>query len=600
MTDHIMEETVNEINAGNSLPAFTSSYNPNVERERFRKKLRYFFMNPIDKWKVKGKLPWKLGLQVIKIIIVTLQLLIFGSNMSKYLTHQGTLVVTFRELFMADWDPVREVMTYPPTAGPYAVYTRHDLYSHINKAIAVYSDFTESAIGIFGYGRNVSAENRMSPILFCKEYYAHGEAIPTTFFYNYTNLMEYECLEIFNETMQPGDPSWHDFSIEEYLKVHNFSLAFERLNFITLSFPVRTIYLNTMDHSDEPDCYDVNITITYDNTLHDGQTLINLESQNIRKPCNGRIDHTDDYRKTYAVVTLNIFVIALSTISLLLCLRSMYRANKLRRQTVEFIKYNLGKDLNLQDQMYFIDFWMVMIIVNDIMIIIGSVIKLMLEKRVFESIHFSSCSFFLGIGNLLVWMGLLRYLGFFRKYNVLILTIRKALPNILRFMLCTILLYGGFCLCGWLILGPYHIKFTQLSTTSECLFSLLNGDDMFATFEALDPKAPRSIWWFSRLYLYIFISLFIYIILSLAISIIMDAYDTIKNYYETGFPLSELQRFVAESPEESYNDSEPAQSEYNHGFSGETDVTAGGSVGTTFAGMWDKFKGRGRTEYQRI
>lgn len=536
-----MDEPNDELNTNNSLPAFTSSYGPNVEREQFRRKLNYFFMNPINKWKVKGKLPWKLGLQVIKIIIVTLQLLIFGSNMSKYLTHQGTLVVTFRELFMSDWDPVREVMTYPPTAGPYAVYTQADLYKHINKAIAVYSQFTGSSIGLFGYGRNKSDHNPMSPVSFCKEFYAHGEAIPNLFYYNYTNLIEYKCIEIFQEDMLPGDPAWQDFSIENYLNKTGDTLEFHKLNFIKLSFPVRTIYLNTMDHSDEPDCYDVNITITYDNTLHDGQTLINLESQNFRRTCNGKIDHTDDYRKTYAVITLNIFVIALSTISFLLCLRSMYRANKLRLRTVEFFKNNLGKDLKMSDQMYFLDFWMVMIIINDVMIIIGSMMKLMLEKRIFESIHFSTCSFFLGIGNLFVWMGLLRYLGFFRKYNVLILTIRKALPNILRFMLCTILLYGGFCLCGWLILGPYHIKFTQLSTTSECLFSLLNGDDMFATFEALDPKAPASIWWFSRLYLYVFISLFIYIILSLAISIIMDAYDTIKTFYETGFPLSDLQ-----------------------------------------------------------
>ena len=186
-------------------PEFTSSYNPQT-RDRFRRKLRYFFMNPLDKYRTKGKLPWKLGLQVVKIIVVTLQLLIFGSHMSKYLTHQGNMVVTFRELFMSNWDPVREVMTYPPSAGPYAVYTKDEFYKHVNNAIAVYAGLTTSAIGLFGYAHNVSMDNPMSPISLCKEHYTHGMVIPSKFFYNYTNIRSYDCLDIVNATMMPGDP----------------------------------------------------------------------------------------------------------------------------------------------------------------------------------------------------------------------------------------------------------------------------------------------------------------------------------------------------------------------------------------------------------
>ena len=33
--------------------------------------------------------------------------------------------------------------------------------------------------------------------------------------------------------------------------------------------------------------------------------------------------------------------------------------------------------------------------------------------------------------------------------------------------------------------GPYHFKFETLMSTSECLFSLINGDDMFATFSSI-------------------------------------------------------------------------------------------------------------------
>ncbi len=44
-----------------------------LEQEKFRRKLKYFFMNPCDKYKARGRKPWKLILQIIKIAVVTIQ-----------------------------------------------------------------------------------------------------------------------------------------------------------------------------------------------------------------------------------------------------------------------------------------------------------------------------------------------------------------------------------------------------------------------------------------------------------------------------------------------------------------------------------------------
>ena len=71
------------------------------------------------------------------------------------------------------------------------------------------------------------------------------------------------------------------------------------------------------------------------------------------------------------------------------------------------------------------------------------------------------------------------------------------MPNIIRFTICVSIIYLGFVFCGWVVLGPYHFKFYSLSSTSECLFSLINGDDMFATFNMV--SADRGmVWGFSR------------------------------------------------------------------------------------------------------
>lgn len=92
--------------------------------------------------------------------------------------------------------------------------------------------------------------------------------------------------------------------------------------------------------------------------------------------------------------------------------------------------------------MDFIDLWIAMIVVNDALILAGSSLKMKIESTIIESVHYTTVSILLGVGNLLVWTGLLRYLGFFRKYNILILTMRRAIPTVLRFMMCATLLYG--------------------------------------------------------------------------------------------------------------------------------------------------------------
>lgn len=43
------------------------------EEECLRRKLKYFFMSPCDKYHAKGRKPYKLILQLLKIIIVTAQ-----------------------------------------------------------------------------------------------------------------------------------------------------------------------------------------------------------------------------------------------------------------------------------------------------------------------------------------------------------------------------------------------------------------------------------------------------------------------------------------------------------------------------------------------
>ena len=55
---------------------YESSLNELTEEQRMRYKLKYHFMTPFQKYK-RGRRPWKLCIQILKIIIVTIQVQIF-------------------------------------------------------------------------------------------------------------------------------------------------------------------------------------------------------------------------------------------------------------------------------------------------------------------------------------------------------------------------------------------------------------------------------------------------------------------------------------------------------------------------------------------
>ncbi|CAB3368158.1 Hypothetical predicted protein [Cloeon dipterum] len=509
--------------------------------EKMRRKLRFFFMNPIEKWQAKRRFPFKFIVQLIKIVLVTAQLWWFAKGRYGHINYTWDNRISFSHLFLRDWDPMREVDTYPPATGPMALYKIDDFFDTIDFAALGYANLTNS-IGPYYYP---TIDNTITPMEFCMKNYKEG----IIFGFNESYVFNSEIVESCVNLTFPVNAT--EFSSAEYLSKKNVSINFSALVSASLNFAIKTVNFRSAGPISPPDCYRFDIEIDFDNSDHDGQMMLSLDAQATRLYCNGVAKYNSDSMVGSVLRTLmNVTVIVICSISLILCSRALIRAQQLKWETVRFFKTTYGKELSSKGKMEFINFWYIMIIANDLLIISGSAIKEEIERKVrqFGGDQWNICSLLLGTGNLLVWFGVLRYLGFFKTYNVLILTLQRAAPRVARFSLCALIIYAGFTFCGWLILGPYHMKFRSLSTTSECLFSLINGDDMFATFSIMSEKS-MMLWWFSRIYLYLFIALFIYVVLSLFISLIMDAYETIKCYYQEGFPKSDLMEFVSQCTE---------------------------------------------------
>uniref|UniRef100_A0AAZ3SUW0 Polycystin cation channel PKD1/PKD2 domain-containing protein n=1 Tax=Oncorhynchus tshawytscha TaxID=74940 RepID=A0AAZ3SUW0_ONCTS len=490
--------------------------------EDFRRRLKYFFMNPCEKYRARGRKPWKLMLQILKIAIITFQLVSFGLSNEMMVTFKEENLMVFKHLFLKEYKDQR--------VDRYAVYTKTDVYGHIYYVIDRFINLQNLTVGNHAYEK---IEGEYTPLTLCQEFFRKGSISPGNDTFDIDPHVDKECISVY-----PLEPLENKTLSRDI----NFSLDFKRLLSVNIYLTLKAINLQTVRHHELPDCYAFSIIIMFDNRAHSGRIKINLEN-------NVGINECKDWNvastsgKNNHLLLFDSFVILACFTSLILCTRSVYKGSQLQFHYTAFFHTYFGKTVPWSERMEFVNGWYILIIVSDTLTIAGSALKIGIQTK--DLTNYDVCSILLGTSTMLVWVGVIRYLGFFKKYNILILALRAAIPNVIRFSCCAGLIYLGYCFCGWIVLGPYHEKFRTLDKVTECLFSLINGDDLYSTFQKMREKR-YMVWLFSRLYLYSFLSLFIYMVLSLFIALITDTYETIKQHQKDRVLVSQLKAFVAE------------------------------------------------------
>uniref|UniRef100_A0A3Q3LMS0 Mucolipin TRP cation channel 1b n=1 Tax=Mastacembelus armatus TaxID=205130 RepID=A0A3Q3LMS0_9TELE len=485
------------------------------EEEALRRKLKYFFMSPCDKYHAKGRKPFKLGLQLLKIITVTVQLVLFGLSNQMVVTFKEENTAAFKHLFLKGYqDNV-----------PQALHTQAELCDHIQFAIDQYLALPHISLGHYAYVLGVGVNG--SALSLCQRYFRMATIDPVNDTFDIDPHVVTNCIGV-NPLTSSSAPGNSDY--------RNFTLKFYKLINVTVDFQLKAINIQTIINNEIPDCYTFAITIVMDNRAHSGKIKISLQNQASIKECkdpnvsgHGESPVQDELRRH--VIYTDALSFELSVVS------------RQPTEYVQFFRQRLGRSVSWSDRTEFINGWYILLIISDVFTIVGSFIKIGIESKNLSS--YDVCGILLGTSTLLVWVGVIRYLSFFQKYNILIVTLRAAFPNVIRFCCCAAAIYLGYCFCGWIVLGPYHTKFRSLSTVSECLFSLINGDDMFVTFAEME-QSGTLVWTFSQVYLYTFISLFIYMVLSLFIALITGAYDTIMAQTQEQVRVSDLHAFIAQ------------------------------------------------------
>lgn len=518
----VMELLVRYLDRSSSVSSASSQ--DVVKDQSLRDDLKFYFMNPCEKYQARQHIPWKLGVQILKIVMITAQLIMFGLNNQLVVAYKEENMMALKHLFVRGYSGVDE------DDYSTAVYTQQDLYQSLSFVLDQYSQLGKLSVGPITYADD--ADGNLLPLVLCKEQYRKSSVEPFGKTYDIDSEVETVCLTF--------DPK-----MAEHWKTHNasfFDLDFSRLVDIKVTFQLKSINLQTVRYRELPDCYSFFIMILFDNQFHSGKLKITLDMDTYSFACKSWKISGTAQKNTHYLLVFDSLVIIVCLTSAVLCARSIILALRLLQRFSRYLQEASGQKVCEDDQKEFLNGWYLLVIVSDLMAIVGSILKIEIQAKSVTS--YDVCSIFLGTATLLVWVSVIRYLGYFEKYNVLILTMRVAFPKVLRFCCCAGMIYMGYTFCGWIVLGPYHEKFEQLNRVSECLFSLLNGDDMFATFAQLKDK-NSLVWYFSRAYLYSFISLFIYMVLSLFIALITGSYEMVKNT-QWDEPTTALQKFLRE------------------------------------------------------
>ncbi|VDN31289.1 unnamed protein product [Gongylonema pulchrum] len=95
--------------------------------QRLRRHLQFFFMDPMMKWRVRHQFPFKLALQILKIIFITIQLVLFAELRMSHIDFMDDTNTVMRHKFLKNWNDDRDALVYPPSSGRYSVYTGADI-----------------------------------------------------------------------------------------------------------------------------------------------------------------------------------------------------------------------------------------------------------------------------------------------------------------------------------------------------------------------------------------------------------------------------------------------------------------------------------------
>uniref|UniRef100_A0A8D0E8N3 Mucolipin extracytosolic domain-containing protein n=1 Tax=Salvator merianae TaxID=96440 RepID=A0A8D0E8N3_SALMN len=197
-------------------------------------------LHPCDRFCGKGHKSFKLVTQLIKILIVTIQLILFGLSSQMVVNFKEENIITVKHLFLKDYSDGSE--------ETHVAYTQADVSDHMFYAVDKYLAIPNETSG--GYEYVHKAGTNQLALMLCQQHYYKGRIDPANDTFNIDLKVITECLgvdapmkmaspldteDIIPSHVEP-DLSYRDFTLKFYnikivLRCFTFAVPEERFDF---------------------------------------------------------------------------------------------------------------------------------------------------------------------------------------------------------------------------------------------------------------------------------------------------------------------------------------------------------------------------------
>lgn len=497
-------------------------------------------------------------LQIAKLSCITAQMFNFGDERGKFNNVVKRGHVTLKNLLLKGWDASWETPPYPPAHGDFAVYDIKSLKEKINYAVERLYNAEEDAIGFYKRPQFDSVTAEMT-------YFDFGGFEDGDTFHGISIKTKAFKVHVNNHTNQSTKEISYSYDVDKDFLLNNLTEPIKRMLTFTLLFKIESVrvYID----KNKARCLLVDGKIKFEDPDNNGQVTVDLDTTTERQICLEFGYDVPDVTIEAVSKSLIIGVLFLAFVSLaytIICMAFgifVYRQTKryMKKYYVRYFEPERYKETRQQTEVQgtsqdsltggnkytkddlpwkeygrFIKGWDLLVLAADLTTIIGN---LGLQLQIDEQWTVTSLDTFtvlLGIGCLFAWIGLLRYFKFNYKFHLLFNTMYASIGDVLAYLACICVLFIAYMSFGYVVLGPYHIKFATASSTAETLFSIVNGDEIYATFAMLetDQTGGDLVPVVYKIYLGSFIAIFTIIVLNLLIALFTNAYDAIKRQYE--------------------------------------------------------------------
>jgi hypothetical protein len=488
---------INEKEKSNDLADFTVDEMPLKDT---------IFLSPIEKYKIYGRFPYKMIIHILLVLVTTSQGIMTIAETTQYTRAQERLFYNF---FVADSD--RTIVDYSRKTYLYSVdQIRDHLRISVNNFYKIKSESLEQIEYIEGHNQLAMQFSYLD-----KKLIGNQGKIPREFVY-----------KVDNTTLGPFDYANED--VKYFLNsVYAFNMNYTLKTYIPFYY------------GDHFECFHWKILQKY-NFVHRAHFIVTLDIK--RNVC---VDKSTMSMWDYFInrmMWVHMIVIFLAGTSLILTWKHVYkmakiywrlkRVQKLTKSFIEKEKKKISEDssadLNFDvkkdekkeegNEKYLFNMWPVLCLIGNVIQIFGSALSLFDTDNVM-----SSTEILVGFGCMLAYINVGRYLEYNKDYSTIFATIKRAMPNVLRYLIGVLPIFAGFIFFG-LCLFWRSERFVDTSSTMMTLFAVLNGDSVFDVFHDLSGVS----FFIGQLYCYIFCIIFIVVVMNVFISIIEEAYVSTK------------------------------------------------------------------------